>query len=145
MVNRSKTWAVALLMAAFVVGAVVGGGGEAAGARQAHAADPGRGRGLERMKANLDRELGLTGGQRDSVHAVLDRHWTRMTAAWETVRPRFDSMRAQMDSDVARQLSAEQQARYRDHVARYRHHTEKTDSGGKNGWRRGRADAVQPR
>ena len=119
------------LVAAFVVGVVVGAGGEAAWARGAHGADPGRGRGLERMKANLDRELGLTGVQRDSVHAVLDRHWTRMTAAWETVRPRFDSMRAQMDSDVARQLSSEQQARYRDHVARYRHHTEKTDSGGK--------------
>ena len=130
MLNRSKAWAVALLVAAFVVGVVVGAGGEATWARRAHAADPGRGRGLERMKANLDRELGLTGAQRDSVHAVLDRHWTRMTAAWEAVRPRFDSMRAQMDSDVTRQLSSQQQARYRDHVARYRHHTEKTDSGG---------------
>src|SRR5437899_8479247 len=131
MLNRSKAWAVALLVAAFVVGVVVGAGGEAAWARRAHAADPGRGRGLERMKANLDRELGLTGAQRDSVHTVLDRHWARMSAAWETVRPRFDSMRAQMDSDVTRQLSSQQQARYRDHVARYRHHTEKTDSGGK--------------
>src|SRR5437879_5823206 len=130
MLNRSKAWAVALLVAAFVVGVVVGAGGEATWARRAHAADPGRGRGLERMKANLDRELGLTGAQRDSVHAVLDRHWARMSAAWETVRPRFDSMRAQMDSDVTRQLSSQQQARYRDHVARYRHHTEKTDSGG---------------
>src|SRR2546430_17491109 len=96
------------------------------------------------MKANLDRELGLTGVQRDSVHAVLDRHWTRMTAAWETVRPRFDSMRAQMDSDVARQLSSEQQARYRDHVARYRHHTEKTDSGGGARGRRARRVSGPP-
>ena len=131
MLNRSKAWAVALLVAAFVVGVVVGAGGEAAWARHAHAADSGRGRGLERMKANLDRELGLAGTQRDSVHATLDRHWARMTTAWETVRPRFDSLRAQMDSDVARQLTPEQQARYRDLVARYRHHTEKTDSGGK--------------
>src|SRR3989475_12523713 len=96
MVNRSKTWAVALLVAAFVVGVVVGAGGEAAWARGAHAADPGRGRGLERMKANLDRELGRTGAQRDSGHAVLDRDWTARTAAWESVRPRVDSIRAQM-------------------------------------------------
>src|SRR2546426_10029254 len=98
MVNRSKTWAVALLVAAFVVGVVVGAGGEAAWARAAHAADPGRGRGLERMKANLDRELGPTGAHRDSVPAVLDRHWTRMTAARETVPPRADSMQSPMGS-----------------------------------------------
>src|SRR5207247_11067253 len=99
MLNRSKTWAVALLVAAFVVGVVVGAGGEAAWARGAHGADPGRGRGLERMKANLDRELGLTGVQRDSVHAVLARHGTRMTAAGEPVRPRSASRRAQRDPD----------------------------------------------
>src|SRR5207247_8823793 len=120
MLNRSKTWAVALLVAAFVVGVVVGAGGEAAWARGAHGADPGRGRGLERMKANLDRELGLTGVQRDSVHAVLDRHWTRMTAAWETGRPRFDSMRGQMDSDVAGQLRSEQEVRCGGRVRRHR-------------------------
>src|SRR3989442_2505748 len=118
MLNLWKAWPVALLAEASVVGVVVGAGGEAAGARHAHAADPGRGRGLERMKANLDRELGLAGTQRDSVHATLDRHWARMTTAWETVRPRFDSMRAQMDSDVTRQLSPERQARYRDLVLR---------------------------
>src|SRR2546428_785115 len=82
MLNRSKAWAVALLVAAFVVGVVVGAGGEAAWARHAHAADPGRGRGLERMKANLGRGLGVTGAQRGSGHAVLDRHRAGMTAAW---------------------------------------------------------------
>src|SRR5438445_13300106 len=116
MLNRSQAWAVALLIAAFVVGAVVGAGGEAAWARHAHAADPGRGRGLERLKANLDRELGLTGVQRDSVHAVLDRHWTRMTAAWEAGRPRCDSMRAQVDSDVTRQPTSAPHVRSRDQV-----------------------------
>src|SRR2546422_56464 len=53
MLNRSQAWAVALLAAAFVVGVMVGAGGEAAWARHAHAADPGRGRGLERMTANV--------------------------------------------------------------------------------------------
>jgi len=69
--------------------------------------------------------------QRDSVRAILQRHRTRMTAVWETVRPRFDSMRAQMDSEVARELSPEQKAKYRDHVTRYRHQKEqeKTDTG----------------
>src|SRR2546430_13433565 len=33
--------------------------------------------------------------QRDSVHAILQRHYTRMSEAWETVRPRFDTLRSE--------------------------------------------------
>jgi len=83
------------------------------------------------MMDELNEELRLEPAQRDSVRAILQRHRTRMTAVWETVRPRFDSMRAQMDSEVARQLTPEQQAKYRDHVTRYRHQKdqEKADTG----------------
>src|SRR5439155_126829 len=83
------------------------------------------------VAAALVVELRLGPAQRDSVRAILQRHRTRMTAVWETVRPRFDSMRAQMDSEVARQLTPEQQVTYRDHVTRYRHQKEqeKTDTG----------------
>src|SRR5207302_1620783 len=79
----------------------------------------------------LTEELRLDPAQRDSVRAIVQRHRTRMTAVWETVRPRFDSMRAQMDSEVALQLTPDQQAKYRDHVTRYRHQKdqEQTDSG----------------
>src|SRR6266571_3218252 len=96
-----------------------------------HAPAPERARGLDRLMDELNAELRLGPVQRDSVRAILQRHRTRMTAVWETVRPRFDSMRAQMDSDVARQLTPEQQAKYRDHVTRYRHQKEqeKADTG----------------
>src|SRR5437773_2608397 len=77
---------------------------------------------------------------RDSVRAIVQRHRTRMTAVWETVRPRFDSMRAQMDSEVALQLTPDQQAKYRDHVVRYRHQKDQeqadTGSGGRKGRRK---------
>src|SRR5205814_2120625 len=97
-----------------------------------------RGRGLDRMMDELTEELRLDPAQRDSVRAIVQRHRTRMTAVWETVRPRFDSMRAQMDSEVALQLTPDQQAKYRDHVTRYRHQKdqEQTDSG--SGGRKGR-------
>src|SRR5207244_13024980 len=97
----------------------------------AAAAAPERPRGVERVMGELDAELHLAPPQRDSVHAILQRHWTRMTAAWETVRPRFDSMRAELDSEVSRQLTPEQQVKYREHMARYRHQKEqaKSDSG----------------
>jgi len=131
MLNRSTTWAVVFLAATFAAGTAVGAGGRALWVRYASAAGPDRGRGLDRMMDDLNEELRLDPGQRDSVRAILQRHRTRMTAVWETVRPRFDSMRAQMDSEVARQLTPEQQAKYRDHVTRYRHQKdqEKTDSG----------------
>ena len=134
MLNRSTTWAVVFLVATFAAGLAVGAGGRALWVRYASAAAPERARGLDRMMDELNDELHLDPAQRDSVRAILQRHRTRMTAVWETVRPRFDSMRAQMDSDVARQLTPEQQAKYRDHVTRYRHQKEQekgdTGSGG---------------
>ena len=134
MLNRSTTWALLFLVATFAAGIAVGAGGRALWVRYASAAAPERARGLDRMMDELNDELHLDPVQRDSVRAILQRHRTRMTAVWETVRPRFDSMRAQMDSDVARQLTPEQQAKYRDHVTRYRHQKEQekgdTGSGG---------------
>jgi hypothetical protein len=137
MLNRSTTWAVVFLVATFAAGIAVGAGGRALWVRYASAAAPERGRGLDRMLDELTEELRLGPAQRDSVRAIVQRHRTRMTAVWETVRPRFDSMRAQMDSEVARQLTPDQQAKYRDHVTRYRHQKdqEQADSGGQ---RRGR-------
>ena len=131
MLNRSTTWAVLFLVATFAAGLAVGAGGRALWVRYASAAAPERARGLDRMMDELNDELHLDPAQRDSVRAILQRHRTRMTAVWETVRPRFDSMRAQMDSDVARQLTPEQQVKYRDHVTRYRHQKEqeKADTG----------------
>lgn len=124
MLNRSTTWAAALLTATFAAGVAVGVGGRALWVRYATAAAPPRTRGIDRMMAELDAELHLTPVQHDSVHAILERHWARMSAVWETVRPQLDAMRAAMDSDVARQLTPEQQAGYRDHVTRFRHQKE---------------------
>ncbi|PYO76728.1 MAG: hypothetical protein E6K55_06865 [Gemmatimonadetes bacterium] len=132
MLNRSRTWAVMLLAATFAAGAAVGAGGRALWVRYAAAAAPERPRGIDRMMSDLDDELHLTPVQHDSVRAILQRHWTRMSAVWETVRPRFDSMRALMDSEVSRHLTPDQQVKYRDHVTRYRHQKdqERADSGG---------------
>jgi hypothetical protein len=131
MLNRSRTWAVVFLVATFAAGITVGAGGRALWVRYASAAALDRTRGLDRMMDELNEELRLGPAERDSVRAILQRHRTRMTAVWETVRPRFDSMRAQMDSEVSRQLTPEQQVKYRDHVTRYRHlkEQERTDTG----------------
>jgi hypothetical protein len=133
MVNRSTTWAMALLAATFAAGIAVGAGGRALWVRRAAAAAPERARGIDRMMGELNEELHLTPAQSDTVRAVLQRHWTRMSAVWETVRPRFDTLRAAMDAEVSRHLTLEQQVKYRDHVTRYRHQREqdRADSSGR--------------
>ena len=133
MLNRSTTWAAALLVATFGAGVAVGVGGRAMWVRYASAAAPERAHGVERLMAELDRDLRLTPVQHDSVHTILLRHYTRISEAWETVRPRFDTLRAAMDSEVSRQLTPEKQATYRDLIARHRHQREraKSDSGGR--------------
>src|SRR5256886_12012945 len=133
MLNRSTTWAAALLVATFGAGVAVGVGGRAMWVRYASAASPERAHGVERLMGEMDRDLRLTPVQRDSVHSILQRHYTRMSEAWETVRPRFATLRAGMDSDLTRQLTPEQQATYRDLIARHRHQREraKSDSGGR--------------
>src|SRR2546428_1522824 len=77
-----------LLVATFAAGIVVGVGGRALWVRSAYGGAPERARGVGRLMAELNDELGLTPPQRDAVHAILQRHWTRMTAVWDTVRPR---------------------------------------------------------
>ena len=129
--SRTTTWAVALLVVTFAAGVAVGVGSRAIWARRAQAAAPERRRGPDRLVRELNDALRLTPAQRDTVHAILQRHWARMTEVWDTVRPRFDSMRAQMDSEILRQLAPDQQVKYRDHMARHRHQKEKADSGGK--------------
>jgi hypothetical protein len=129
--NRSKAWAVTLLVATFVAGAVVGVGGRTLVVRAAYGRAPHPARSVDRLMASLDRELRLTPAQRDSVHAVLERHSTRMAAVWDTIRPRFAAMRAELDSEVIRHLTPDQQIKYRDHVTRYRHQREKTHAGEK--------------
>src|SRR6266480_6116686 len=86
MLNRSTTWAVVFLVATFAAGLAVGAGGRALWVRYASAAAPDRGRGLDRMMDELTEELRLDPAQRDSVRAIVQRHRTRMTAVWETVR-----------------------------------------------------------
>jgi len=129
MLNRSKTWAVVLLVATFVAGMAVGAGGRGLWMPRAEAS-AGPSHGPDRMLASLTTELRLTPVQHDSLGAILQRHWARMNDVWEAVKPRFDTIRSDMDSEVVRQLTPDQAAQYRDHVARYRHRQERERPGG---------------
>lgn len=108
--TRSRTGALALLVAAFVFGALVGGAATSMADRQSHKAKGDRPRPtyVERLGA----ELGLTTGQMDSVRAVLQRHQPAMDSIWESIRPLMASERQSIRNHITALLTSEQQAKY---------------------------------
>ena len=118
MFDRSKVWAMVLLAAVFVAGAVAGWGLQAwADTRDPRRSGSRNSRTVDGIVGTLTAELDLNAVQQDSVRAVLLRRKAAMDALWETVHPKFDSLRAQMRSEIRAQLSPEQQAKYQEWTA----------------------------
>ena len=113
-----STWkAGILLLAAFVLGAAVGG---AVTARVSHRT-LWEGKPRDRMEGYLrllGESLDLSSAQRDSVRAILDRHRGDMDAIWQEVAPRYETMRSQIRSEIRTQLNPEQQRKYADLTSR---------------------------
>jgi len=113
-----STWkAGILLLAAFGLGAAVGG---VVAARASHR-PPWEGRAGDRTEGYLrllDESLDLQDAQRDSVRAILDRHRSDMDAIWREVAPRYETMRAQIRSEIRTQLDSTQLRKYTELTAR---------------------------
>ena len=75
----------------------------------------------------LDKDLKLTGPQRDSVAAILRRHTSDMDSVWAVVGPRMDTIREAIRAEIRQQLTAEQQARYAEVVRRIDADRERTE------------------
>ena len=119
MLNKSKAWAVGLLIA-------VAAAGFAAGvAVQSWASRRGRGDGYS---GYLTRELGLSAAQHDSVAAILRRHRPEMHAIFMTIRPQIDSARVRVSDEIRRLLTPEQQAAYQRLLDRDRAERARADS-----------------
>ncbi len=110
---RSKLWVVVALVTTFAAGVVVDWGLRAwIGVHPGGVWDRSRRRGPDAVVPYLTRELDLTAAQRDSVHAIFERHRCDMAALWRQTRPRFDSLRAAIDAEIETQLSPTQRARF---------------------------------
>jgi len=117
--DRSKLWAVALLLAALVVGGAAGWGARGTNVRPCTP----KFRDIGGMVALLDKELDLSATQQDSVRAIFQRHRAGMEAIWRSVHPRYDSLRAVLEAEINAQLTPSQQRRHRelqDRMARER-------------------------
>ena len=103
--TRSRTGAALLLIAAFVLGGLVGGAATTMADRGRHVKRPSY---VERLTT----DLGLSTGQRDSVQSVLDRHQPAMDSLWEQIRPQFQSERQAIRNAITTLLTPDQQAKY---------------------------------
>jgi hypothetical protein len=108
--TRSRLGAVALLIATFVLGGLIGGAATTMADRRVHG-----GHGDRPHPSFVDRlasDLGLSAAQRDSVQVVLDRHQPAMESLWERIRPQFQTERQGIRNEINALLTPEQQAKY---------------------------------
>lgn len=108
--TRSRLGAAALLIAAFVLGGLLGGAATTMADRRAHAGRDNRPR--PSFVDRLASDLALSAAQRESVQAVLDRHQPAMDSLWERIRPQFQSERQGIRNEINALLTTEQQAKY---------------------------------
>ena len=119
MFDKSKAWAVGLLIA-------VAAAGFAAGfAVQSWTSHRGRGDGYS---GYLTRELGLTAAQHDSVAAILRRHRPELHAIFLTIRPQIDSARSRVNEEIRAVLTSAQQPAYQKVLDRDRAERARADS-----------------
>jgi len=119
MFNKSRAWAVGLLVAVAAVGFAAGF------AVQSWAARRGRSDGYS---GYVTRELGLTAAQHDSIVAILRRHRPEMHAIFLTIRPQIDSARARVSDEIRGVLTPAQQSAYQQLLDRDRAERARADS-----------------
>lgn len=115
--TRSRFAAAGLLLAVFALGALAGGVGVS---MAEHGAENGGSRRYSRESYlnRLTTELDLSGVQRDSIEAIMERNKPAMDSMWGEVRPRFDSLRGMVRDEIRGQLSPEQAAKYQEMIER---------------------------
>ena len=123
MFNKSKAWAITLLVAVTVVGLVAGAALQSwVAGRHGH-----RG-GRPTYASYLTRELQLSAAQHDSVAAILDRHLPELHALFQTIRPQVDSARARVADQIRLVLTPAQRETYQRLLDRDRAERARADS-----------------
>lgn len=112
MFDRSKLWAIGLLVASFAAGVAVGGVATAAFGERGRDREHGSRSGAASFLERLDRELRLRPAQHDSVGAILKRYDEPMRQIGADARQRFDSLRMRVRGEIEKVLDQRQQGQY---------------------------------
>jgi protein CpxP len=116
--GKSRAWALALLVAVFLVGGAAG----AAVDRtllvdRSVSSDQGRRSGdrADRRRSYLDwlaAELQLSEQQKTEVQAILEQHREHVSQVWGEMRPKYEELQEQARAEIRALLSEEQMAAY---------------------------------
>jgi hypothetical protein len=115
MPNRSKLWAVSLLLTAFVFGAVVGGATIAVADRSD------RGDRASRRTSYIDRlqsELDLTAEQRADMEQLIQRRNEAVHMVWEESQRRYEEVRKELRAEITEALDEGQRTTYQQMIYR---------------------------
>lgn len=119
MLNRSKLWAVGLLLAVFAAGGALGAAASAAwgeddnrdeGQRSSRDDRSRHGSYAERLEAHLD----LSQEQRTTVDSILAQRQLQVRELWAEYRPRFDTLRLDVRNQIMEILNDEQKETYQE-------------------------------
>jgi hypothetical protein len=119
MFDKSKAWAIGLLIAVAVAGFAAGLAVQSWASRRGHG---------DGYSGYLTRELGLTAAQHDSVAAILRRHRPELHAIFLTIRPQIDSARTRVSDEIRGMLTPAQQPAYQQLLDRDRAERARADS-----------------
>ena len=122
MFDKSKAWAVTLLVAVAAAGIAAGAFGGSWYSRQHGCGDHGT------YSGYLTDQLRLDHAQHDTVVAILRRHRPEMRAIMATVRPRTDSVRARIADEIRVALTPAQREAYQRLLDRDRAERARADS-----------------
>jgi hypothetical protein len=109
--GKSRAWALALLVAVFLVGGAAGAG-------------------VDRMLVAA--ELALSDEQRTQVQTILERSRDQASALWREYRPRYEEMQGQARAEIRGLLSEEQAAAYDALLEKQRRRRERAQDGGRD-------------
>jgi len=118
MFNRSKALAAALLVATFLLGAAVGSVAFAAWGRDNGRRQRPEPRERVSFAERLERDLGLTTAQRESVEVIMQRRDSAMRDVWRQMEPQFNSLRSQINNEILTVLDETQRAAFEQMNAR---------------------------
>lgn len=116
--GKSRAWALALLVAVFLVGGAAGAGVDRmlVGARQESSTEHTRSGGdRDRRRSYLDwlaAELTLTDEQRTQVQGILERSREHASVLWREYRPRYQELQEQARAEIRALLTEEQVTAY---------------------------------
>ncbi len=129
MLNRSRLWAMTLLLAVFAAGVAIGGPTWNAlsndGQDERGRSESTDQRDRERSEGDghsysdhLQEAVNLTADQRSAVDSILNESQSEMRDVWRGMRAQIDTLRQGVSVEIMQLLDEEQQTQYRELIAR---------------------------